>query len=397
MWIHLLLFESVVGMTADCVQWTDSEAIACLETNETCGCIAAAPGCDVWWRWVSADVIPPIPELAVALPGSTSGVCRAGTLGLLGTQGGDFGKCLVDPPIDGGGFEILQARRHQRGPCPEPRIDRLRQRIDGMSTEDLSMLQSVVGSLDVLDAVNDLDGCEVRDVLSDSRFVPHELNALGLHVLRALLADGAKRRRMENGNEDWRRDGLIVRPFESDQQLYALLKSVGGLDVQPPPYEWVARNVTTVDGDAQNEPHLDTFASVVKVWLFAPPLDDRHGPFTYVKGTHRNSESKLRWMYAYSTSQAALREPSFRLHGDEGAATAAADFVAHCQKHARPVLPLDDAHLTLVIADTSAIHFRAPGLPGFVRQSFRLKGDNGGGLPRRNPFRWPDDDIFPTP
>ena len=41
------------------------------EGSETCDevCLVALEGCDVWWRRVTEDVIPPIPELAVRLPG----------------------------------------------------------------------------------------------------------------------------------------------------------------------------------------------------------------------------------------------------------------------------------------------------------------------------------------
>lgn len=43
-----------------------------------------------------------------------------------------------------------------------------------------------------------------------------------------------------------------------------------------------------------------------------------------------------------------------------------------------------------VIADTSGLHHRGEALPGTVRHSLRLKGDNDGGLPRLDPWRLPE-------
>ena len=87
--------------------------------------------CDVWWREVSEDVIPPIPELVRTLGTTASGVklalCRtfgdggAGDgglrrMGTLAVEGPDFGKCFFTRSdgatgmIDGGKFHVLQAR-----------------------------------------------------------------------------------------------------------------------------------------------------------------------------------------------------------------------------------------------------------------------------------------------
>jgi len=155
----------------------------------------------------------------------------------------------------------------------------------------------------------------------------------------------------------------------------------------------VPRNVSVEAGafkDAQSDAHIDSFASIVKIWLFETPLTAKHGPFMFVKGSQRNSASRLEWLHAYALPPAveALREPSFRLKGSLAAAKLA--FVSDCDRNAEAVLPLEGARLTLVVADTSAIHFRGNGKVGFVRKSYRIQGDNGGGLPRLDPFTLPD-------
>ena len=89
------------------------------------------PECDVWWREVSEDVIPPIPELILPFGQTARGdklaLCRTfgdgakgdGGLARVGTialEGVDFGKCFFTQAdgetreIDGGTFHILQAR-----------------------------------------------------------------------------------------------------------------------------------------------------------------------------------------------------------------------------------------------------------------------------------------------
>lgn len=89
----------------------------------------ADASCDVWWREVSEDVIPPIPELVLPLGSSPNGaklaLCRTfgeeglddggvRRVGTLAVEGADFGKCFFTKAdgstasIDGGKFHVLQ-------------------------------------------------------------------------------------------------------------------------------------------------------------------------------------------------------------------------------------------------------------------------------------------------
>lgn len=367
--------------------------------------------CDVWWRSVTDDVIPPIPELVVPIT-EAYGACRLrdGRVGILGLAGLDFAQCVVgEDRLDGGGFDVLQARREERtDPSTQERdplmVARLEEQLAGLSVADVELIEAATNSsfveLRQRMLSDELSGADLRAFFSSSRFVPHPLNAIGLHAVRAVLAERARDRRIAAYTPyepevlaEWNRDGILIRDYDAigrEEGLRTLLSVVSAephLDQST--FDWVARNVTAIERDPQFEPHIDSFATVVKVWLFVPPLDARHGPFTFVKGSHRLTVPKLSWMHAYSQAQAALREPSFRLRDSPEAVAAAPHFVEHCEVHAYPILTLPDTSHTLVIADTSAVHFRGKGQPGFVRKSFRLKGDNGGGLPRLDPFRWP--------
>ena len=74
----------------------------------------------------------------------------------------------------------------------------------------------------------------------------------------------------------------------------------------------------------------------------------------------------------------ALREPALRMRVDE---------TDYGLAPVVPMLPLAGVARTLIVADTSGIHYRGLAMPGTQRYTFRLVGDNDGGLPRLDPFR----------
>lgn len=459
--LYLVVFGPAAAETRGCVEWSTSspfffpseesrkhpplpvcrhrsqrgkgeEEDSSLSLTAACGdaleALRGVEGCDVWWRPVFDDVIPPMPELAVALT-EESGACRrSGRVGRLGLSGPGFGKCAIgNETFDGGGFDLLQARRLRvESSTMRPASEEARRRIDSLLTnyfsrQDIDLFERVVAGTSFSEIRRELlalDNATLDAFLSPSRYVRHDLNRKGMHVARAIIAQNVRDARLDaysssnsDDLEEWKRDGILIRPYLGEGQLDELLNVVSA---EPPTTfcansscEWIQRNVTSKPGedDPQFLAHMDSFATVVKVWLFRAPLDARHGPLTFVKGSQRLDEPKLRWMHAYSQDEAALREPSFRLRGSHRAEAAAPDFVRRCLENASPVLPpvvaprqkqqqpdqadLHSTNLTLVIADTSAIHFRARAHDGFVRVSYRLKGDNGGGLPRLDPFRPP--------
>lgn len=389
------------------------------------------PTCEVWWREVTADVIPPIPELVLPFGtttiGDKVGLCRTfgdradvdGFRRLVGTivlEGVDFGQCFFTRndgstgQLNGGTFHVLQARAAAPSCLEDSALAAelstgLRQRLSSfLVAEDRVTIERVARSTfaELEQAALSLGSCELKQVLSPARFVPSPLNTLGLHLLRALLAErmadaraGAQGLGSDPHYLVWKRDGILVKDFDEvgDGGLHRLLQVASGESVEAiplPPYRWTPRDVTvTAEHDPQNEWHIDTFASIVKVWLFDPSVTVDEGPLEYVFGSHRETEPRLRWMHAYSLPPAkeALLEPSFRLEGNLAAVAAAPDFHTHCRESSKPILPLPGVKRTLVIADTSGLHRRAPGLVGHTRRSWRLAGDNDGGLKRLDPYR----------
>ena len=125
-WAAILLAHAAYATTQGCLEWSAINATWFGDEQEGPAqpychnnrCLVALNGCAVWWRTVSDDVIPPIPELTIPLPDDDSrGACRGPTrlTGHLGIADDDrFGRCTTPDKIfdNGGGFEILQARRH---------------------------------------------------------------------------------------------------------------------------------------------------------------------------------------------------------------------------------------------------------------------------------------------
>ena len=275
------------------------------------------------------------------------------------------------------------------------------ERLEGEDFSFRALLDVVVG---------EFSACELEEVLSPARFYPHPLNTWGLHLLRCLLAERMREARVRTLGYDrmpdyaaWRRDGILMKDMDDpmlggDEGIIQLLRMAGGeenLAIPSAPLRWIPRNVS-FDGtgpDEQTKMHMDTFQPIVKVWAFdsLPEITLAHGPLHYARGTHRNTKGKLAWMHMYAQPPAseALLEPSFRLLGSPSAAKASPEFVEWAQGQTIPALPIPGARRTLVIADTSGLHHRGIGVVGAVRQSWRLRGDNDGGLRRLDPFRWP--------
>ena len=288
-------------------------------------------------------------------------------------------------------------------------------------------------------------------VMGNEKFVPHALNAKGLHALRALLAERMTHRRQRRSplaRHPWfervHRDGLLVLPniranLSADVRgegmaapgggrlehpamarfggsvIGGLLRSLSGyryLDLEG--FDDWARHVH-YRADAQTWMHVDTFLPTWKVWIFQE-TPARAGPFTFVRGSHRNTEHKLRWLFNRSrryVSQQSLDElrnpnvnakrlprvlpwsdevfgfdPAVRVEGFEPGHSGQADVLLRQLGFEPPVPVVTQRGWTLVIADTSGLHSRGWAQPGEVRISSVLRSSLAGEdfMPRKNVF-----------
>ena len=266
------------------------------------------------------------------------------------------------------------------------------------------------------DLAADLAGDLAGDLLAEQlmstvRFVPHALNAIGLHPFRVLLAerltDAARDASARAADEvpaslraAWQRDGLLRLDFgrytakrgEGNERLAQLLRMLSA--GAPPPTEplrWAARTVVHEEGDPQYQPHVDTYHTAIKIWVYEENVTAADGPLHVAVGTHRATQSKLAWLYARTrhNAPAVVSEPSIRLTDDAALPRHGWDekLVAAQLPKLTAVLPLPGVARTLVIADTSALHCRGAAKAGARRSALRPQGlAADGGVARRNPF-----------
>ncbi|HEX6829696.1 MAG TPA: phytanoyl-CoA dioxygenase family protein, partial [Burkholderiales bacterium] len=106
--------------------------------------------------------------------------------------------------------------------------------------------------------------------------------------------------------------------------------------------------------DPQTEIHADTFHATAKAWLFLHDVGLEDGPFFYVPGSHRRTESRLDWEHRQSLG--AARHP-VRYHARGSFRIAPEDLPALGLPPPRPMAVRAN---TLVVADTSGFHGRTP-------------------------------------
>ena len=163
--------------------------------------------------------------------------------------------------------------------------------------------------------------------------------------------------------------------------------------------------------------HVDTFQPTWKAWIFQK-TDLEAGPLTYVLGSHHVTEGKLRWLfnrtrrYVSETSvdrlSAASTTPtrypavmpyadaafgfdsSIRFEGFEPSATPTDTLAAALARYGfdRPTPIVTGEGWTLVLADTSGLHFSGWAEEGTERVSTMLRSSVHGEnfLPRKNVF-----------
>ena len=284
-------------------------------------------------------------------------------------------------------------------------------------------------------------------VTAQDKFLPDPANRRGLHPLKALLAermhDTLRRHTRANiggatlDNREARElatfdaHGVLALPMDRDMvggdlnaslagllqaddgRVARLLKRVSGYSELCAHHFTSMNSIRHVRGDPQYYAHVDTFHPTVRVWLFPPQTTVSRGPFFYVAGTHRNTQAKLAWLFNRTrtlTTQAArparkgARQPTSQpragggpfadaVHGfdgslrvvgfdprDTGASVAALGTFGFPRP--RPLTTGDE--YTLVIADTSGVHFRGWAAPGTERWDATL--DIGNIIPRKSTY-----------
>lgn len=339
---------------------------------------------------------------------------------------------------------------YERVPTECATIEGWRHAIDShLDVHDRTRFARAIGTSigELLDdpAWRQADAAVLARVMGNEKFVPHALNAKGLHALRALLAERMTHRRQRRSplaRHPWferlHHDGLLVVPnirayLSGDMAagggrlahpamarlggsvIGGLLRNLSGyrhLDLEGFD-DWVHH--VHYRADAQTWMHVDTFLPTWKAWIFQETPASA-GPFMYVRGSFHNSEHKLRWLFNRSrryVSQQSLDElrnpnvnakrlprvlpwsdeafgfdPAIRVEGFEPGHDRRAGVLLRQLGFEPPMRVVTPKGWTLVIADTSGLHSRAWAQPGEVRISSVLRSSLAGEdfVPRKNPF-----------
>jgi len=147
--------------------------------------------------------------------------------------------------------------------------------------------------------------------------------------------------------------------------------------------------------DVQCTLHVDTFFSAFKLFGYLHDISEQHGPFAYVKGSHKNTKNKLKFLYETSCtrSNAVLNEnltrnknlerwnDSLRLITKNDYCITHSDINQYLKKYGLPPESIITGNKnSIIIADTSGLHRKYPANNGFQRKTSRMS------IERVNPF-----------
>ncbi len=239
-----------------------------------------------------------------------------------------------------------------------------------------------------------------------SKHICSPYDKIGMHILRCILAERIHNYKrdllgicgypeyeefLENGVYIW--ENFSSKDHDRFQTLMTFITTRTNINFKPP---WPQRIDQNMNFDLQYTCHVDTFHPAFKVFGYLNDVTKEHGPYAYVKGTHKNTPEKLKWLYDASTNRTEqilcnglTREnnierwnDSFRLMTKEDYCIDSEKINEYLNKYKLPNETLVTGKInTIIITDTSGLHRKYPATPGFTRHSSRCVVD------RQNPFQ----------
>ncbi len=210
---------------------------------------------------------------------------------------------------------------------------------------------------------------------------PHALDAGLFARLRAeVAAYEAPGYEFREGNAVTRRIPLTPRALRRMPACAELLRQplwrgltryVSSFDAEPMAYvQTVFAGAEAAGTDPQTALHMDTFHPVMKAWLYLDDITEAVGPLVYAPGTHLRTPRREAWERARSVAASST--------ADKGGAFRIAEAELP-RLGAGPVRRFDVEAGTLIVADTSGFHARAPSPHASVRVEIYASS-------RRRPF-----------
>ena len=270
-----------------------------------------------------------------------------------------------------------------------------------ITTEDKNLVSEITGT--DFEKLTHITDWELYN--NKTKHICSEHDEIGMHLLRVLLAERIHDYKrsllgaldypeyeefLENGIYIW--ENFNPNDYDRFQTLMTFITARPSINFRPP---WQSRVDKHVDFDLQYTCHVDTFHPAFKVFGYLNDISKEHGPYAYVKGTHKNTPEKLRWLYDASVNRSnqvmnngLTRESnierwndSFRLMTEQDYCIDSNRINEYLAKYNLPNETLVTGKTnTIIITDTSGLHRKYPATTGFTRHSSRCVVD------RQNPF-----------
>ena len=340
--------------------------------------------CNFSWRDVGYDVIPPFPPYLYYL--NNKPICKYdGKLYFLNNDGncnnkfGNYKVLLINKKIINC-YNNLDYKNILKNNYK-----------NFISEDEKKLFFSVTNySMDNLfyELYNTKKSCLLKNILSKDRFVDSFYNIKGLHIFRIILADSIYHKSLLkkfNNNipkiyKLWKKNGFLILDYEKEKYyLKEILQNISLNLELPQTMNFIKKSMIHQKKDHQYEYHMDTFHSIIKMWIYESDMKLKNGPLYFVKSSNNNDFTKLKYLFNVTKNNDLyiIREPSIRLKNKD----------IYKNSLYLPMLPLNNSQKTLIIADTSGFHCRGYAKEGTERNYWRPGWENNdGGLHRINFF-----------
>jgi len=351
---------------------------------------------NIEWRYINPDLIPPLPARTyiVKSDGLKNGIGlflknNKYTIGLVSMKKSNFGTLELENKRQqiNGDYYLLTYDRHQN---IEKKKDSVKKSVflnnikKYITDEDKKIIQNVSKTFfkKLIKEIEKLDPFRFSEVGSSDRWVNlPKLNKMGLHILRCILAERIFDKKIKKylKNEDVKiihENGYLIKEFSKIQNsdlnniLNTLSKNKSKQNLQ-----FRRISFKHVKNDTQYEMHIDSFHNTFKIWGYPGNTLKKNGPLRFIPRSHKLTKEKIKWLYKKSNSKIAFSEPSFRISEKD----------EKIFGKVKQVLPINKRKI-IMIANTFMFHCRGKAKPGEKRVTYRLEGDNDGGLKRVSPF-----------
>jgi len=343
------------------------------------------------WRFCAPEQIPPFPPNPVVFKSNSNkfgiGVDERNRIGRIykgrytGLETFIDGKKLYS---DKGFFMLTKKIETKTAIKPKLSKKEFFKKIDQyLKVEDIINIEKISKSKfsKLINLINKTNKDQFFKIQSSGWWVDNkELNKHGLHLLRVILHQRIYEKKI-NGNKKskdfnfFMENGYLLKKYSqfNSKKIRIFLKKISNQSI--PKINWKKVEFQHIKNDPQYSMHVDSFQNTFKVWMYPGNATKKNGPLHFIPKSHKLSFDKLKWLYDVSISSIGKIEPAFRLDKKYFKKFGVEKFA----------LPIEKSN-TILIANTVIFHHRGKAKEGMPRITYRMDGDNDGGVKRLNPF-----------